>query len=416
MNKIAASIGIVALGTTVIQAVESSALNSMQSTKPWSIAASLRGFYDSNIDTTDNGQESLGYQLEPSFDFGLAGEQTSVNVGYSLSANYFEKKPISEDGKWSYTHMFEGALSHTFSPRLDMSVNESFALGREPDIRRSAGGSSDSFTRTSGDNLRNSAGIGFRAEMTQTLGLDFGYNNNLVDYDEEGAGSLSALLDRMEHAFRLDSNWKVRPETTGIIGYTYGQTLYTADETLIGTRKSDERDQRRHRVYVGARHAFTPTLSALLKVGGEYVDHYNDASADSTIRPYVEGTVNYAYQTTTTFELGFSYENSPSSTVGATTASLVQDTDSAVLYGKLSHEIVRHLVGSVTVTGQHSTFNGGSLDGDTQTFYSANLRLAYQFTPNLSAHTSYNFDNLDSDAPGYGYDRSRIFLGVTASY
>lgn len=415
MNKIAASIGIVALGTTAIQAVESSALNSMQNTKPWSIAASLRGFYDDNIDTAPNGEQSLGYQIEPSFDFGMAGEQTSFNVGYSFSANYYEKQPTFQADKWSYAHVFDGALSHTFSPRLEMSVTESFSLGQEPDIRRS-NGFLDTYTRVSGDNIRNSAGINLNAEVTQTLGLTAGYDNNYFNYDESGPGSLSALLDRMEHRLRLDSNWKLNSQTVGIVGYEYGQTLYSADEILIGTRRSEDRNSRSHILSAGAQHYFNPNLSAVLRVGAQLVDFYNDSSTDSTVSPYVNGNVHYAIQSTTTADLGFGYRHNPANSVGNTVASLVQDTETASLSASLSHEIVRRLVGTLTGTWQHSTYNGGSLDGDVQVFYTLGARLAYQFTPNFSAHASYNYDKLDSDVPGFTYDRNRIFLGVTASY
>jgi hypothetical protein len=421
MNKLAASIGIVALGTTVIQAVESSALNSMQSTKPWSISAALRGFYDDNINATpDSGAtDSLGVQIEPSFDFGMAGEQTSVNFGYTFSANYYEDPDPTWTDNWSYTHSMEASLSHTFSSRFDMFVSDSFAIGQEPDMLRSAGGASATVTRISGNNVRNNAGIDFNAEMTQLLGFGFGYNNNLYQYDDSGPISNSALLDRMEHLVRLDSNWKLRPQTTGIIGYTYDQTLYTGDEVIIAGAPniySEARNQLSHIVYVGAQHSFTPTLSGLLNVGAQYVDYYNDDNTDSTISPYVQGTLRYAYQTTTTFDLGFTYRHSPANNAGVSVTDIVQDMETAVLYGSVSHEIVRHLVGTLSGTGQYGTYNGGSLDGDNQVFYQLGARLAYEFTPNLSAHVSYNYDNLDDDAPNRSYSRNRVFLGVTASY
>jgi hypothetical protein len=421
MNKLVASIGIVALGTSVIQAVESSALNSMQDTKPWSISAALRGFYDDNINAAPAEVDSLGFQVEPSFDFGMVGEQTSVNLGYTFSASYYEDRPVNETDNWTYTHVFDVALSHTFNPRLDMFVRDSFALGQEPDMLRASGGAGATVTRVSGDNIRNNAAIDFNAEMTQLLGFSFGYNNNLYEYDDgSDPNSNSSLLDRMEHVFQLDSNWKLRPQTTGILGYTYAQTLYTADQEIIGAGSgvySEDRNSLSHIFYAGAQHNFTPTLSGLLKVGAQYVDYYNDPNdADSTISPYVQGTLRYAFQTTTTFDLGFTYSHSPADTAGISATDVTLDMETAVLYGSVSHEIVRHLVGTLTATGQYGTYQEGTFDGDNQIFYQLGARLAYQFTPNLSTHVSYNFDKLDSDLPNRSYDRNRIFLGVTASY
>ena len=85
MNKFAASLGLLALGTTALHAVEATAVNSMQRDKPWSVAASLRGFYDDNINATEIKEESFGFEITPSVDFGLAGDQTSFNLGYQLS-------------------------------------------------------------------------------------------------------------------------------------------------------------------------------------------------------------------------------------------------------------------------------------------------------------------------------------------
>jgi hypothetical protein len=65
MKTFAASVGLLAVGASVLSAVENSVLNVDQSTKPWSVSAALRGFYDSNIASTPNGteQESAGFQI-----------------------------------------------------------------------------------------------------------------------------------------------------------------------------------------------------------------------------------------------------------------------------------------------------------------------------------------------------------------
>lgn len=423
MKKIAASIGLVALGTTAIYAVESSALNSMQSTKPWSVAASLRGFYDDNINTLPDKTESLGYQIEPSFDFGMAGEQTSVNFGYTLTANYYETKPINESDKWDLTHAIEAALSHTFNPRLDMIVTDSFAIGQEPDVLRAGSGAFATVQRINGNNMRNYATIDFNAELTQLLGLGFGYNNAVFKYDDV---FYSGPLDRMQHGIRLDSNWKIRPQTVAILGYTYGQTLYTGDEQIMTVNPgaipiySDDRNARSHIFYAGAQHSFSPNLSGLLKVGGQYIDYYNDPiNSDTTLSPYVEANMRYQYQTRTSFDLGCSYQHNAANESGLSGSSdYVRDIEAFVLYGSVSHELLPHLTGTASATGQYATYNGGGpgYDGESYLFLQLGLRLAYQFTPNLSTHVSYNYDDLDSDIAGSSYNRNRIYLGVTAAY
>ena len=48
MKKIIASVGLVAAGAASVQAQYAPGLTSQEMTKPWSLSASLRGFYDDN--------------------------------------------------------------------------------------------------------------------------------------------------------------------------------------------------------------------------------------------------------------------------------------------------------------------------------------------------------------------------------
>ena len=61
MKKLVVSVGIIALGSSVMQAVETGALNAQQTKKAWSVSASLRGFYDDNF----NSQSSATKKSSP---------------------------------------------------------------------------------------------------------------------------------------------------------------------------------------------------------------------------------------------------------------------------------------------------------------------------------------------------------------
>jgi hypothetical protein len=83
MNKIVTSVGMLALGVSALHAAESSTLTPLQKTKPWSIQATLNGFYDDNVNGSPKGSEldSTGVEIIPAIRYGLPGEQTSFNVG-----------------------------------------------------------------------------------------------------------------------------------------------------------------------------------------------------------------------------------------------------------------------------------------------------------------------------------------------
>jgi len=437
MNKFAVSLGFIALGTSALHAVESSALNDMQATKPWSVAASLRGFYDSNIDTIENGQSSWGYEIAPELHFGLAGEQTSFNLGYLLSAKYYEQQPLNQNGKWTLTQTANLGLTHTFNPRLSMNVTDSFVLGQEPDQLRAANLPLSTAQVVSGDNIVNYGSIGFNYVATELLGLRASYNNAYYNYKDDqptyipafptpifASASNAGLLNRVDNQVVLDSEWKLNPQTTGILGYTYGQSVYTADQQILTLNTgqaiySDNKNRRSHTVYAGAQQTFTPNLSGLLKGGATYSDYYGDPTAQNNWTPYVMADLKYQFQTTTTFDIGLLYTLSAANYAGQQMGTdYIRDQDSTLFYGSLTHELIAHLVSTFRATVQNATYNGGgpSVDGQGYVFYELGFDLAYEFTKNISAHVGYNYDNNNSDIAGQSYDRNRVYLGVTGSY
>ena len=220
------------MGASGLQAADN--LSSMEGgDKPWSVSATLRGFYDDNINTThDNKVHAFGYEISPSIGINMVGEQNSANLAYTYSGKYFDHALGNSTDKWDHTHTFNGGASHSFSPQIQVAVRDSFVVGQEPDVLR-ADNTFSTFQRISGDNMRNYGAIVLTAEATPLLGFEGGYGNSWYDYDNAGVTtdlvgnvipSSSGTLDRMEHSVHLDSRWHFLPETTGIFGYQYSQT------------------------------------------------------------------------------------------------------------------------------------------------------------------------------------------------
>lgn len=419
MKTFAASVGLVALSTSILSAVDTTVLNSRQTSKPWSVSASLRGFYDDNINSAPKGteQESTGFEINPTINYGIVGEQTSVNFGYALSAKWYDNPYSSWTDPWQLTHTMEAALSHTFSPRVNVSLQDSFVIGQEPDVLQVANVPLATPQTTSGDNKRNYASIDLNLQATSLLGFQAGYGNTLYNYADSGPGSISALLDRMEHAIHLDSRWTIQPQTIGILGYMYSQVDYTADQVLApGPIMSDSRNTRGHTFYAGVEQNFTPDISGALKGGVQIYDYYNDPSASTKVSPYVQGSLRYMYRATSSLEAGVSLMRSPTDAFNNVGGSYVLDAQSLVFYGAWVHEILPHLHSNVNGSVQQSKFNGGSLDGQSDLYYRLGLSLAYEFTKYMSASVGYNYDQADSDLPSRSYDRNRVYLGVTAAY
>ena len=162
-----------------------------ESGKPWTLSATLRGFYDDNINTFPNdsalppGQHrgSYGVEVSPDVEFNFPMEQTTLSFGYIYSYKYYENRLMGSNGNDDNTHDFHAALTHAFSERYSVSVKDSFVIGQEPDFLR-AGNTFTTFQRYSGNNIRNYGTIDFSAQLTPEFGLDFGYANTLLSYSD----------------------------------------------------------------------------------------------------------------------------------------------------------------------------------------------------------------------------------------
>jgi len=406
----------------------------MEAAKPWSVAVSLRGFYDSNVNGTKTDKvDSFGFEVSPSLGYGIARDQTSADIGYTYSGKHYDKRIPGRDDHWDQTHIFSAGLDHRFSPRHSISVQDSFVIGQEPDVLRVLNMPTATYQRVSGDNVRNYGAIVFNTEVTELLGFALGYDNAYWNYADHGAAingagfvtsaSNSGILDRLDNRVHIDSRWHFRPETVGILGYQFTQTGYTGDEAIAGNVNipggyvmSDDRDNRTHAVYAGVEHVFNPTLSASLKAGGQYADYYGDPSNDDEVYPFVQASLNYLYAEQSSAQLGVQHQLAAANLVGPT-GDFVHDMSATTVYGSVVHRIMPKLFGTLLATYQLSTYNGGGsgLDGESDDFFQVGIDLSYRFNPHLSAHTGYNFDSLSSQVQ-QDFNRNRVYLGVTAQY
>lgn len=423
MNKIVASVGLVALGASTAQVLHAGGIESPAS-KPYSLSATLRGFFDDNPNTVNDSARDLsgnkiktdtfGFQLSPAATFNWAAEQTAVNLGYVFSWKHYDHDFANSHDRDDYSHTFNAGLDHTFSERLKLSVNDSFVIGQEPDTLR-AGNTFSTFQRVSGNNVRNYGAIDLTAQFTDLLGMDVGYANALYDYHQDGTGSLSAVLDRIEHRAHVDGTFKLAPETTARLGYEFDLVNYTADEVAdpVSGLMSSDRNVRMHKGYAGLDHNFNPEFSTKIRAGVVDADFYNDPNkASDKISPYVLASLRYNYMVRSYVEAGFSYDRTATDIIDA------RDQEAAVLFAALSHEIVPHLIGRIDAQFQNDTINGGTFNNDVERFYLFGLNLKYEFNQYLAAEVGYNFDKLSSDLPAQkrSFDRNRAYVGLIASY
>jgi hypothetical protein len=445
MKKIVASVGLVALGATGLQAGSTTSLTP-DAPKPWTLSVALQGFYDDNVNSAPAGPgkvDTFGFEVDPGIAFNWNfQDQTTLSLSYLYGFRYYDKQPPGNTDHYDQTHTFSLFFNHAFSQRYRISVGDSFVIGQEPDYLRS-GNINTFYQRIPGDNIRNYGSITFDAELTQTFGLQVGYGNSFWDFKDSGAQviyvagvpigvgeggqipptgpSRSGTLDRIEHNIHLDGRWQMAPDTVGILGYAYGQTDFTGDEPIGvdaagNIYMSRVRNSRSHYFYLGADHTFRPDFTGSIRAGARYIDFYNDSNSNPEWTPYVMGSLRYNYQPQSYVEAGFSYDRSATDmfTVDQS-GSITTDTDTGGIWVTLNHAITPKMIGSIIGQIQDSIYNGGTLNNKSELFYILGLNLEYKFTPHFSTSVGYNFDKLDSDI-GRSFDRNRVYLGLTASY
>jgi hypothetical protein len=443
MKKIVASVGLAAIGASGIESASAQALVAPDASKPWSVSATLRGFYDSNPSTLPNDvpvpsgyqKESAGFQFEPSAALLWSVEETTVNLGVLYSLKYYDNTPINSTDHTDQSFSFNAGLTHAFSEETKFAVSDSFVIGQEPDMLR-AGNTFSTFQRISGDNIRNAGTIDLETQITPEFGLGVGYDNSYYDYQDtqmstSGAQivpSIAGTLNRIENRAHLEAFWRLNPETKLLVGYQFTGTDYTSDQPIAGLGfvpnptwfYANQRNSYENTGYVGAEHAFRPDLTGSIRVGGSYTDYYNDSGANNPVTPYVNAILKYTYAPESHVDFGFSYDVNatdvvgPQFTLNGTTATL--DAQSAVVFVDVTHRLTPHLYGSLTAQYQNSEYNGGAYNGDSDNYYLVGLQLEYRFTQYFSASVGYNYDDLQSDIPDRSFNRNRVYIGVTATY
>jgi len=396
-------------------------MSRQQSGRPFTVAGTVRGFYDDNINTSPDKykEDSFGFQVSPSVHWNIPLEQTFISLGYLYGFTWYDNR---EPDKYDQSHEFNLKLRHQFSPRHQISVDDSFVLTSEPTVVDQASGiiTSPVKTRTDSSVLHNYGAIEDNIGLTRSLALSLGYNNNWYDYEAEGVGSRSALLDRLEHLLRADARYQINPKLVGIVGYTFGLNSFTDDEFIEegSTLKSDSRDSTSHYVYAGVDYDITAKLRTTLRLGAQFSDY--DELNESSQNPYADLSLSYMFRLGTSIEVGARHMRNATdvSAVDTSTGLPTLDAETTSAYVQFHHNITHALVGSLTGQYQHSVFFDGLNDGDTEDLWLFGVNLSYTFNRHWSAEIGYNFDTLDSNLTtgDRSYDRNRAYIGVTARY
>jgi hypothetical protein len=455
MKKFVASVGIIAIGAATAHAQYAPGLTPLETSKAWSLSADLRGFYDDNyltlpkyIGATEVRKSTWGTEVSPSAAVNHSVQDTLFSASYIYDLRWYATHP-SKGSSTDQSHQFNVRLEHEFSDRYKMSVSDSFVVAQEPTTIDASVISTP--LRVEGNNMRNAGQADFTAVLTKLLDLHLGYGNTTYWYQQKAADvvgypfspmtgasvfpgvvgtpfvpSRSASLDRMEQLATLDLRWKATPDTTGVLGYQYGNTDYTSKEYIIYPDanagqpgfKSNIRNDDKHFGFVGADESFTPDLMGSIRVGAEYLDYYRFHT--SKLSPYADANLTWQYLPQGSAQVGVKEVHNATDVTGYSYP--VLDTSTTAAYGSINHKITDRFTASLMGQAQWSVFQGGdaigqgSIDGKSENFYVMGLNLAYHFNPWFLAEAGYDYSKLNSEIQDRSYTRNQVYIGVRGTY
>jgi hypothetical protein len=436
MRKILACAGLALAGTTSLQAAYAPDLNSMQTTKMWSVAGTLRGFYDSNYNTQPDGpnkKSSFGFQFSPQLDLNVPLQQTEIGLRYVYGLYYYQDREDLGQKPIDQTQQVNLWVDHAFTERWQARVQDNLAVGQEPQLLGNGG----TLQRANGNNIHNDGALTLNTQWTRLLSTSLSYENNWYDYQNSGGvvtvfppvdnPSLAGLLNRLQNDVSLNVNWRLQPTLVSFLGFKYDQINYTGDEPIgynfanpaAGPLMSDNRDSQSEFVYLGGQYTPLDNLNFVGQAGVQYIDYNNPApgySSNDHFSPYANISGTYTYLPGSYVQMGFTESRTATDIVAPNASSITQDQLSSTLYAVLNHQFTPRIIGSINGQVQLNTFYGGTVDGQSQNWYGVGINLAYIFNPHLSADIGYNYDDVTSVSVQPGYNRNRVYVGVTGTY
>lgn len=442
MNKITATAGLVAIGAASVQAqIYAPPSGSQEATKPWSISATLRGFYDDNYSTSPKQDErdSWGFEISPSASLNIIRDQTALGLNYAYSLRWYEDRDSIGLSTTDHAHQFNAKLSHAFTPRFKLDLSDSFVVAQEPELVEPASGAIPAtFLRSDGDVIRNHALGSFSAGITENLTAVIGYGNEYYNYDQEGFNSRSAILDRMEHLASVNLRAVVLPKTVLVGGYNYEVVDYSSDDRIglapgFFSFEAEERNSTAHYMYAGVDQGITPTLNVSLRGGAQFTK-YDDLNQAKVINPdieedrwspYVDANATWLYLPGSYAQLGFRHQRSQTDVGFLPTATGISpnlDAQSSSLYGSVSHRIFGAFIANAIASYQHSEYDMDGADSFGDDYFLAGINLTYELNRFLALEAGYNYDWLDSELDEdavedrRSFKRNRVYVGIRGTY
>jgi hypothetical protein len=349
----------------------------------------IRIEFDDNVNLTEEDeQDSFKIIEDLEFFVNLNLEQTFLSVRYRPSFTWWEDR----DDETDLHHDVDFILNHSFTPRLSLSVKETFRLAQLAELIDRG-----TTLREEGDYIYNSLNGTLAYLFTPETRLDILGRYVLLQYDEDIVGE---LFDYDILVAGANLRRQVLPETAVQGEIRFEQIEYDGPDRGADTVQ----------VGVGAEQVFNPGLLGDLRLGYEVKD-FNEAKTDDADSPYFDAKITFLPSPATRLSTGLGYSLSETDVYPFTNQERFR------LFGSLAHDITArvawYLSGVYSMNSLDAEETLASApeveDGDEDVFQ-VSTRLAYRINRSNTVEAGWQIVDLSSDVRE-DYLRNRLHIG-----
>ncbi|MBU1692989.1 MAG: outer membrane beta-barrel protein [Verrucomicrobia bacterium] len=258
----------------------------LEGVKPYQIVNRLRLEYDDNIYLEENDKNSslkIIEEIEILLNYRL--EQTFLSLRYRPSFVWWENR---EPDDTDLQHEFDFILNYVFTPRLALSLVDTFRRGDLPELT-----DRDVLVREKDDFIYNTANGTLSYMLRPQTRLDVAGRYILMRYDNDTTAD-SDDFDLLVGGLTL--RHQVMPETALFGEFRMEDIDYEIEDRGAQTLSAGG----------GVEHTFNPNLIAMMSVG--YQDKsYNMDALGSDTSPYADASVTFVPSPATRLSLGGGY-------------------------------------------------------------------------------------------------------------
>lgn len=361
-----------------------------QQQKDWVASVRVGVTHDSNIFGSQEGAiSSLVYTASPSFAFnGSLSDQTYGSLGYTLALDHFDRRP----GKKTLdSHDFSARIAHAFGPATNIDLSDTYQIAKNPESLLAGVpiNTDQSYKRNEFN------GRALLSPMPK-FGTTLKARSVTYRYDNP---TLARNIDRIENLYGLAGSYDVVPEAKAV--------LEVRHEDIFYRKLGETKNKHSEFALVGFDYAPARKLSVSGRAGNEWRDRAGERSATT---PYAEFSAKYDYAQRSFLTAGYVYTFEETSNVA-----VYNDTRVNRFFLNVQHALSGLIVASASMTYEPSELQGrrGIADAD-ETTTRAGFALTWLPTPHWSVAATFDYDHVDSDAPGRNQQRTRV--GVNGAY